>query len=155
MPTSAITRTDVPAQPILFIRRSIERSEIADTITDCLEALASYSKSSGLEPCGPPFSRYPEMREKRITIEIGMPFPTPVPGHGEIEPGFLQSGPAALAIHEGNYDRLEETYEAMADWILANRMSRVGAPWESYVTDPEQLPDPADWRTEVYWPIAD
>ena len=29
-----------------------------------------------------------------------------------------------------------------------------GAPWESYVTDPADHPDPADWRTEVYWPLA-
>jgi hypothetical protein len=29
-----------------------------------------------------------------------------------------------------------------------------GAPWETYLTDPADLPDPADWRTEVCWPLA-
>lgn len=155
MPTSAITRTDVPAQPILFIRRSITRSEIGETITDCLKALSDYCRGSDLEPSGPPFARYPEMSADRLTMEIGMPFSSPVAGAGEIEAGFLQSGPAVMAVHEGDYDRLAETYDAIAGWIQANRLSRVGAPWESYVTDPEEIPDPAGWRTEVYWPIAD
>jgi hypothetical protein len=30
-----------------------------------------------------------------------------------------------------------------------------GAPWESYLTDPGQHPDPKDWKTEVFWPIGD
>jgi len=28
-----------------------------------------------------------------------------------------------------------------------------GAPWESYVTDPADYPDPADWKTEIFWPV--
>jgi effector-binding domain-containing protein len=26
--------------------------------------------------------------------------------------------------------------------------------WEVYLTDPEEEPDPARWRTEVYWPVG-
>jgi hypothetical protein len=29
-----------------------------------------------------------------------------------------------------------------------------GPPWEVYVTDPGDYPDPKDWRTEVYWRMA-
>ena len=29
-----------------------------------------------------------------------------------------------------------------------------GSPWESYITDPAEHPDPANWRTDVYWPIT-
>ncbi len=56
---------------------------------------------------------------------------------------------------------------AIAGWPLATPADGAGemepgvlpagpaaAPWESYVTDPAQHPDPADWRTEVYWPLA-
>jgi effector-binding domain-containing protein len=28
-----------------------------------------------------------------------------------------------------------------------------GPPWESYITDPAEHPDPKDWQTEVLWPI--
>ena len=29
-----------------------------------------------------------------------------------------------------------------------------GAPWESYLNDPSDYPDPKDWKTEVFWPLA-
>jgi len=38
--------------------------------------------------------------------------------------------------------------------MAANGVRAGGAPWESYVTDPGEHPDPADWRTEVYWPLS-
>ena len=44
-------------------------------------------------------------------------------------------------------------FPALERWIEANGYRTGGAPWESYITDPADLPDPADWRTEVYWPL--
>jgi AraC family transcriptional regulator len=38
--------------------------------------------------------------------------------------------------------------------MAANGSRAAGAPWESYVTDPGQFPNPEDWRTEVYWPLT-
>jgi AraC family transcriptional regulator len=56
-------------------------------------------------------------------------------------------------MHGGPYDTLTETYAALERWIEANSARAGGAPWESYITDPADLPDPAEWRTEVYWPL--
>jgi len=49
---------------------------------------------------------------------------------------------------------LNDTYVAMERWMDANGVRPGSAPWESYITDPAEHPDPADWRTEVYWPLA-
>jgi AraC family transcriptional regulator len=57
-------------------------------------------------------------------------------------------------MHAGSYDTLTETYAAVERWIESNGYRIGGPPWESYITDPADLPDPADWRTEVYWPLA-
>jgi AraC family transcriptional regulator len=38
-------------------------------------------------------------------------------------------------------------------WIEANGHRAAGAPWEVYITDPADHPEPADWRTEVIWPL--
>jgi effector-binding domain-containing protein len=56
-------------------------------------------------------------------------------------------------MHGGPYDQLSETYAALERWIEANGYRVSGAPWESYITDPADHPDPADWRTEVFWPL--
>jgi effector-binding domain-containing protein len=38
-------------------------------------------------------------------------------------------------------------------WMEAQGFRAAGAPWEAYLTDPAEHPDPADWRTEICWPI--
>ncbi len=84
-----------------------------------------------------------------------MPLAAPASASGEMEAGQLKSGPVAVGIHAGPYEQLPETYAAIEKWMESNGISAAGAPWESYVTDPGQYPDPKDWRTEVYWPITE
>ena len=61
---------------------------------------------------------------------------------------------AATTIHTGSYDQLQDAYGAIQQWIEAEGLVADGAPWESYVTDPAEHPDPRDWKTEVFWPLA-
>ena len=42
----------------------------------------------------------------------------------------------------------------MEQWIAAEGLQSAGPAWEIYVTDPADHPDPADWRTELCWPLA-
>ena len=49
---------------------------------------------------------------------------------------------------------MTETRQQVERWIEEHGYQVAGAPWESYVTDPAEVPDPADWRTEVCWPLA-
>src|SRR4029453_12258217 len=86
-------------------------------------------------------------------IDVGMPVATAPTGEGSVEAGTLPGGPVAVAVHPGAYDQLTETSAALERWIEASGYRIGGAPWESYITDPADLPDPADWRTEVYWPL--
>jgi effector-binding domain-containing protein len=71
-----------------------------------------------------------------------------------MEAGFLPAGPVALGIHAGAYEQLKDTNAAIERWIETQGYQVGGPHWEWYVTDPGQHPDPADWRTEVYWPLA-
>jgi len=59
-----------------------------------------------------------------------------------------------MAVHGGLYDELPNTYAALERWIEANGLRAGDAPWESYITSPAEDTNPADWRTEVYWPLA-
>ena len=69
--------------------------------------------------------------------------------------GLLPEGPVAVAVHEGPLDELSETYAAIEAWIEDNELHGNGAPWESYITGPQDVPDSSQWRTEVFWPIAE
>jgi AraC family transcriptional regulator len=54
----------------------------------------------------------------------------------------------------GPYDKLPEALAAIGDWIKQQGTAPGGAPWESYVTDPGNYPDPKDWKTEVFCPLT-
>jgi AraC family transcriptional regulator len=149
-----VTRRELTSQAALVIRRRIQPTEIAATIGDILPKVFTYLQKSGIPFAGPPLVRYIEMGRGLMTIEGGMPIAAPAPGEGEIEPIELPAGPAAVAVHAGHYEKLAETHAAVQAWIEAGSHSAAGAPWEVYVTDPADVPEPADWRTEVIWPLA-
>lgn len=58
-----------------------------------------------------------------------------------------------MTTHTGPYDKLTKAHAAIQMWIAEQGRVPAGAPWESYVTDPADYPDPADWKTEIFWPI--
>lgn len=155
MPTLSIARQERAAQPVLFVRLRAARHELATAIAQGLQKTYPHSQKAGLALAGRPFTRYLSTGPGLCSIEVGMPLAASASGEGEIEAGFLPGGPVAVAVHAGPYDQLSETHAAIERWIEASGFRAVGPPWESYVTDPADHPDPADWRTEVYWPLAE
>jgi len=154
MPTLSIERRDLARQPALIIRCRTPREELQAAIGSSLGPVFGYCMRTGLPMDGRPFVRYLSIGPGLWEIECGKPLAAPAPGEGTIEPVTLPGGPVLVAMHGGPYDQLQDTYEAMERWMEANGTRPGGAPWESYITDPADHPDPADWRTEVYWPLA-
>ena len=162
----SIDKRQLEPQPVLLVRRRIKRSEIAATIGEVLGSIFQYAQQHGIALSGHPFTRYPDVGAGLMTIEPGMRIvgagrQAPATD-GASQPGAetsavvedtLPGGTAAVTIHSGSYDTLSEAYAALESWIESNGLSKRGAPWESYITDPAQHPDPNDWRTEVCWPI--
>jgi len=155
MPTLSIERKVREAQPILLIRRSLARSELQGMLSECFGKLFGYGQQAGLPIAGWPLARYLSTGPGLWTVEAAMPLAVQVPGEGEMEVGVLEAGPVAVALHAGPYDQLPETFAALERWIQANGYKPSGAPWEWYVNDPGEFPDPKDWRTEVHWPLAE
>jgi AraC family transcriptional regulator len=154
MTTLSITRKEVQPQHILFIRRRIAPNELQKTLGECFGKLFMYGTKAGLPIAGFPLCRYINTGMGLWTIEPAIPMATAVTGEGEMQSGVLPGGPVALGIHGGEYEDLPDTNAAIERWIETNGFKVDGAPWEHYVTDPTQHPNPADWRTEVYWPLV-
>jgi AraC family transcriptional regulator len=155
MPTLSIVRRELTEQPVFYTRLRPARHELAAAIAKGLHATFPVMQKAGVAMTGAPFTRYLSTGPGLFTIEVGVPTSGTGPGEGDTESGTLRGGPVAMAVHAGHYDQLSETYAAMERWIEEHGYRVDGPPWESYVTDPGDFPDTADWRTEVYWPLAE
>ena len=154
MPTISVTRQQFPGQPLLLIRRRIPRPELQGMLSECFGKLFGHGHKAGLPIAGSPVARYLSVGPGPWTVEAAMPLAAAASSEGEMEAGTLPAGPVAVGVHAGPYEQLPETYAAIEKWMADHGVRAGGAPWESYVTDPGQHPDPADWKTEVYWPLA-
>jgi AraC family transcriptional regulator len=151
----SVTRQELAPQPVLIVRRRAKRSEIAATIGETLPHIFLYAQQNGIALAGLPFTRYVEMGPGLVTMEPGMRVAgSAVSGQGEVVADTLPGGPVATTTHIGPYDKLADAYAAIEQWMEEKGLAAAGAPWESYVTDPADYPDPKDWKTEVFWPLA-
>ena len=65
---------------------------------------------------------------------------------GEVYATDTPEGEAAVAVYHGPYDGLSEAYNAIEEWMDANRKEAAGHSWEIYG---EPTPDPAQTETTV------
>jgi len=67
---------------------------------------------------------------------------------GEVYAIETPVGEAAVAVHRGPYNRMNEAHAAIREWMAANRRESAGHSWEIY-GDP--TPDPANTETTVVY----
>ena len=150
-----ISVRDEPAFHALVMRRRITRDEIAATLAEFLPAVFTYAQQHGLAITGPPFARYPEVGMGSLVIEGGITVaepPSTALSDG-IEAITIPAGRAVVAVHRGPYETLPESYQQIEKWMREQQMPASGAPWETYLTDPGERPDPATWETEIVQPV--
>jgi effector-binding domain-containing protein len=135
-------------------------------IPPTMNEVLAWLTGRGLEPCGAPFIRYltTDMARK-LDIEVGWPVTSLVPGDERIQIGTIPTGYYAVMIYTGSY-RGKGLYKAtvrLLGWAAENgvvwKKSEIdGVEWwdarfENYLTDPQEIPDPNKWETELAFMI--
>lgn len=165
--TYSVARKQLAAQPVLVVRRRVKRSEIPSTIAEALPQVFAYAQQHGIALAGVPFTRYIEMGPGLVTMEPGMRIAASLEdpkspgsplaesaGEATVAASTLPGGPVATTTHTGPYEGLGEAYASVQQWMEGQGLTPGGAPWECYITDPAEYPDPKDWKTEVFWPLS-
>jgi effector-binding domain-containing protein len=154
-----IAKQEIAAQPVLVVRRRVRRAGIAAAIGAALPKVFLHAQQRGVAIGGYPITRYLETSVGLVTFETGMRVTahsgewTEAQGQGEVLAETLPGGSAVTTVHSGPYEQLQDAYAAVEEWIAAKGFQQNGAPWEAYLNDPADHPNPQDWKTEVYWPI--
>jgi len=151
----------VETQATIAVRLETTQGALKEVFDTELPRLAAAMEDVDAIMVGPPFARYHEFGPDRVDVEIGAPIAAvpaglmPISGRpdGVIGASSLPAGEVAATTHKGPFDGLEATYDALAAWIAEGGRVAGAGPWEVYLSDPQRVPDPLDWLTEVVWPL--
>jgi len=152
MTLSLIELRNQPEQHTAVVRHRISMQE-TDRIPGWIGTTFEAIQGAGQQPAGMPFLRTLSMDADGMDIEVGWPVVAPISGDGEVYAGTLPGGHVAVASYLGPYDGIGPAYEAIQTWCSEHGHEIAGPPWESYLTDPNEEPDPAKWRTDIHFPV--
>lgn len=146
---------EVAAQPVLVIRERASVDGVSEVIYAALGEIAARLDELSLEPAGPPVLECPYPDENGLMdLEIACPVESAVGGTGRIDAATLPTCTVVSYRHHGHYEELDRSYRALEALVEREGLTRAGAPREIYWTNPNELPDPADWETEIQFPIV-
>jgi effector-binding domain-containing protein len=137
------------------IRAKVKESEISQQLAILLPEVANYIAARRGKMIAPPFTRYHGFADGTIDLEAGIPVAEPIAIEGDtrVRASSLPKGRAATTWHVGPYHELTKTHARLEKWMKEQQLEVAGPQFEIYWTDPGIEPDPAKWRTQIYWPV--
>lgn len=148
---------DVEAMDYYYTAHSIPFSEMSsDLFASNYEKIAAYLAEDAAKMSSPPLAIFHEWNEDTQTtkMEIAMACNSKKPAKGDIKKGKTFAGKAMMVSHKGPYEGTEAAHEFLHTQISQSEYTFAGSPWEVYVSGPEEDPNPENWITEIYYPVA-
>jgi len=155
--TPDIKSTQLEEQPTAVLRETVPMNALKEFFGRAYQAVMAAAEQQQVQLAGPPFALYHGTPTDVVDVEAGFPVAAPLPwpgSEGGVTAGYLPAGRAMEAMHVGPYEKLPETYKAIAGKMQAGGLTPGNLMWEYYLTDPAAEPDPGAWKTLVVWPVA-
>lgn len=144
----------VTAVATAVIPLTVSRAAIKDLMVPAIgEVLATLAAQSA-SPAGPCVAFHRRRPKDFFDFEVGFPVAAPIVPTGRVINSVLPAARVVQTVHQGDYDGLASAWGEFVDWIEAQDLKTQEHFWESYLTDPETTPDPADWQTQLTVPLA-
>lgn len=147
---------EVARQTTAVVKDRVPMAGLRDFFDRAYHEVFAALGQRGAQPAGPPFGYYPAKPGETVEVEAGVPVAEPIQPTGNVVPSTLPGGTrVAHGVHVGPYEQLAGTYEELMAWVGQQGLTLAEGMWECYLSDPQAEPDPATWRTEIFWPLAD
>jgi AraC family transcriptional regulator len=92
------------------------------------------------------------MDMSRLDIDVGFTVPEKLPGRGPIKMSSIPAGRYAVALHEGTYETLTETYDELTAYVKEKEFEVDNWVYEVYLNNPMDNPDEPP-KTMIYFPL--
>jgi len=130
--------TTLTAKPIVFVKGTGNWDTAFQTITNSLKTLKAYIAKENLKADGQPMTIFTSTDDTGFQFQAAIPLAEApkTPPRGEISVGTSPEGHALKFVHHGSYDGLDNTYEAITNYLDERRLEAKDMFIEQYVTDP-------------------
>ena len=150
MPVSVSVQTVHPRK-LAAVRREVAPGEVGSAWGPALGKVWPFIRSQpGLWTTGHNIFLYhhPAQPDAPMRCDFGVEVTRAFETAGEVYATETPGGEAAIAVHRGPYNRMNEAHDAIRQWMAANGRESAGQSWEIY-GDP--TPDPAATETTVVY----
>ena len=150
-----ITRTELTAQPMLYVTATTSMAEIPAVMGTSFATLGQFFATSGIEPVGPPLAVYHDWTANKTAVDVGFPVSATdaAKANGNILSGTTPGGSALRTVHVGPYTDFPATYAAIDAAMKKASIPESTRMWEVYKGEPGITPD-AELITEIYVSVS-
>ncbi|WP_179348228.1 SRPBCC family protein [Winogradskyella pacifica] len=139
----------------LYNTTSTKFNDFDEKSKTMLGEVGAYAITHNISMAGKPFILYNKWDAENDAIIFSACIPTNskiLSDESEILTGQLESFRTVKTVLEGDFSNMKEAWDATLNYIATNNLEVVeGGPMiQTYLTLPENYPNPADWRTEIY-----
>jgi effector-binding domain-containing protein len=130
--------TTLTAKTIVYVKGNGVWDSAFDTISGAFKKLKTYIDKEGLKTDGPPMTIFTQTDDTGFQFQAAVPIAEAPknPPRGDIAIGQSPEGHALKFIHHGSYDELDNTYEAITNYLDEKRLEAKDLFIEQYETDP-------------------
>ncbi|NEW88523.1 AraC family transcriptional regulator, partial [Rhodopseudomonas sp. WA056] len=108
-----------------------------DSLMDAFKALTALLDKQGIAPNGDPMIVYTSTDDSGFTFQAQIPVPQePKNLAKSMSIGKSPDGKALKFVHRGSYDNMDNTYEAITNFLDDKKLEAKDTFIEEYVTDP-------------------
>jgi len=108
-----------------------------------------------MQPSGPMFSYHHRRPSDTFDFEIGFPVAKAIKPSGRVVNGTLPGEKVVRTVYQGPYEQLGEAWGELQGWVRERKLVETGRFWESYLSNPDEVKDAKEYRTELNWVIGE
>jgi len=126
------------AKTIVYVKGTGTWDKAFETITGAFKKIDAYLDKEGLKANGLPMTVFTATDDTGFDFQAEVPIAEPPknPPRGDMAVGQSPEGTALKFVHRGSYDDLDNTYEAITNYLDDKKLEAKDMFIEEYVTDP-------------------